>query len=95
MSKKYDLAVKVGSYTDNNGATKNRYKNIGALMTGNDGGEYILLEKTFNPAGVASDRESIMVSLFKPKDSNQSSHNEAKQDGYAQQPDVGTDEIPF
>jgi hypothetical protein len=47
MAKKYDLAVKVGSYTDGAGNQKNRYKNIGALMTGNDGGEYILLEKTF------------------------------------------------
>ena len=92
MGKKYDLAVKVGSYTDQYGNQKNRYKNIGALMTGNDGGEYILLEKTFNPAGVPSDRESIIVSLFKPKDS-QSTHNEAKQDGYQPQPDA--EEIPF
>jgi hypothetical protein len=95
MGKKYDLAVKVGSYTDNNGNTKNRYKNIGALMTGNDGGEYILLEKTFNPAGVTSDRESIMISLFGPRDNNnQTAHNEAKQDGYAPQPDTD-DTIPF
>jgi hypothetical protein len=93
MAKKYDLAVKVGSYTDNQGNQKNRYKNVGVLMTGNDGGEYILLEKTFNPAGVASDRESIMISLFAPRDNNQSAHNEAKQDGYA--PPPIDDEIPF
>jgi len=94
MGKKYELAVKVGTYMKD-GVEKPRYKTIGVLMQGNDGGEYILLEKTFNPAGVASDRESIMVSLFKPKDNNQSSHNEAKQDGYAPQPDVGNDEISF
>jgi len=95
MGKKYDLAVKVGSYTDQYGNQKNRYKNIGALMTGNDGGEYILLEKTFNPAGVASDRESIMISLFTPKENNsQTTHNQQKQDGYAPQPAID-DEIPF
>lgn len=94
MAKKYDLAVKVGTYMKD-GVAKPRYKTIGVLMTGNDGGEYILLEKTFNPAGVASDRESIMVSLFAPRDNNnQTAHNEAKQDGYAPQPAID-DEIPF
>ena len=94
MAKKYDLAVKVGSYMKD-GVAKPRYKTIGVLMTGNDGGEYILLEKTFNPAGVASDRESIMVSLFAPRDNNnQTAHNEAKQDGYQPQPDTD-DTIPF
>lgn len=89
MAKKYDLAVKIGNYTDNQGNQKNRYKNIGAVMIGNDGGEFMLLERTFNPAGVPVEngRDSIMVSMFTPRDNNQqSNHGEAKQDGYAPKP---------
>ena len=70
MAKLYDMCVKTGSYTDQTGTLKNRYKNIGVVMSGNDGGKYILLEKTFNPAGVPgdSDKDSCMVSLFEVKD---------------------------
>ena len=89
MAKKYDLAVKIGSYTDRNGDEKSRYKNIGAVMTGNDGREFMLLDRTFNPAGahVEAGRDNIIVSMFAPRDNNeQSAHGEAKQDGYAPQP---------
>ena len=67
MSKKYDLAVKVGSYTDREGNNKNRWENIGAIMHG-DNGFYMMLKRTFNPAGVAgqNDRDSILVSMFEP-----------------------------
>lgn len=98
MAKKYDLAVKIGSYTDRNGDQKNRYKNIGAVMTGNDGGEFMLLDRTFNPAGVSVEpgRDSIMVSMFTPRDSNQQSeHGEAKQDGYAPQQEYYKDKASF
>jgi hypothetical protein len=68
MSRKtYDLAVKVGSYTDREGNEKGRYENIGAVMDG-DKGPFIMLKKTFNPAGVNTDRDSILVSMFEPKD---------------------------
>ena len=107
MAKKYDLAVKIGSYTDRNGDEKNRYKNIGAVMTGNDGNEFMLLDRTFNPAGVPVEagRDNIIVSMFTPRDNNQTEHTEAKQDGYMKDkasyaaptnhyPD-NSDEIPF
>lgn len=63
-----DLAVKTGSYTDRDGATKNRYENIGAIMDG-DNGMYVMLKRTFNPAGVDVEpgRDSILVSAFDPK----------------------------
>jgi hypothetical protein len=69
MAKKYDLSVKTGEYTDGQGQTKGRYMNIGVMME-NDKGPYILLNRTFNPAGVPgnSDRDNIMVSLFEPRD---------------------------
>lgn len=66
--KKYDLAVKVGEYQDNQGNTKGRYENIGAVMDKGDG-PYILLKRTFNPAGMPNpdNRDSIVVSCYEPK----------------------------
>jgi hypothetical protein len=80
MKKLYDLAVKTGEYTDRSGQTKGRYENIGALME-NDNGKFIFLKKTFNPAGVTAKdgSESIIVSMFKPRE------DESQQQGAAQQ----------
>lgn len=64
-----DIAVKTGEY-EHNGETKGRYKNCGKLMENDDGGLFILMDRTFNPAGVPSgDRESdqILISTFDPK----------------------------
>lgn len=62
-----DLAVKTGSYTDSSGQEKGRWQNIGALMKSDDGGEFIILHRWFNPAGVPNpeDRDSLLVSCFK------------------------------
>jgi len=68
--KKYDLAVKVGTY-EKDGETKNRYVNVGAVMEKDDGGKFILFDRTFNPAGVPNpdDRENFIISMFEPKNS--------------------------
>lgn len=70
-----DLAVAVSTYQDNQGQTKNRYKNIGVLMEseGRDGvSQFMMLDRSFNPAGVpfkdGSDR--ILISMFDPRDQN-------------------------
>jgi len=67
MAKKYDIVAKIGEY-HSNGETKNRYLNVGAVMTG-EHGPYMLLNKTFNPAGVPGDpnKDSILLSLFEPR----------------------------
>lgn len=94
MGKKYDLAVKTSEYTNSNGETKSRFENIGVIME-NDKGMYMMLKRTFNPAGVSVEpgRDNIMVSMFAPKDA-QSTHNQAKQNAY--QPDLDdSDSIPF
>jgi hypothetical protein len=69
MAKKYDLVVKTGEYTDSSGEVKARYQNVGVVME-NDKGPYMLLNRTFNPAGVPgnADRDNIIVSMFEPKD---------------------------
>ena len=68
----YDVVATVGSYTDRTtGKEKNRYRTVGAIMeiTPANGGKYhiLLLDKTFNPAGLADPQhESIILNLFKP-----------------------------
>ncbi len=81
MTKKYDAVVKTGSYTDRTGATKNRYKNVGIVMENDKGELSLLLDATFNPAGVPRDagRESIFISFYPPKDRQ----NETSPNNYA------------
>ena len=70
MAKKlYDLKVKVGEY-QKDGDTKGRYETIGAVMANDDGGKFIMLRRTFNPAGVPNPdgRDALLVSMFEPYD---------------------------
>lgn len=62
----YDLAAKVGSYTDRNGETKNRYVNAGAVWEKDDGSRFISINRTFNPAGVPNpdNKEAVLLSQF-------------------------------
>ena len=70
MAKLYDLAVVAGTYTDRTGQEKKRWKTIGSMVETRDGGKVILIDRTFNPAGVPVEpgRDQIMVSMFAPKD---------------------------
>lgn len=93
MAKKiYDVAVATGKYTNQQGEEKNRYENIGVVMQG-DNGPFLLLKRTFNPAGIHSDRESIVCSLFKPDGQAQAAPQQAAP---APKPAYdASDEIPF
>jgi hypothetical protein len=89
MEKIYDLAVKVGEY-QKNGETKAKWENIGAVMEG-DKGPFIMLKKTFNPAGLAEQgRESILVSCFEAK-----KHNQVKPTPVVENNPFAYDDIPF
>ena len=73
MSKKlYDVTVKTSEYQNNQGETKGRYENIGVMMQG-DNGPYLILKRTFNPAGVRNpdDRDTVICSLFEDRSENQ------------------------
>lgn len=74
-----DIAVRVGSYTDSQGNDKGRWQNVGALMKGDDGNEFIILQRWFNPAGVPNhdDRESVILSCFALRD-QQGDHQATK-----------------
>jgi len=72
MKKVKDLAVKTGSYTKD-GQEKGKWRNIGALMQDDKGGQFIFIDRAFNPAGIPfkEGSESIMVSMFDPKSGGQ------------------------
>ena len=81
MSKVKDLVVKVREY-EKDGQKKAEWLNIGVIMNG-ENGDYILLNRTFNPAGLPNpdDRTTVLVSMFdtKPRE---------------QQPPAFNDDIP-
>lgn len=65
-----DLAVKTGEYHDAvTGETKGRYENVGAIMKNDEGNAFMMLKRTFNPAGVPNpdNRDSVLISMFDPK----------------------------
>ncbi len=75
MIKIYDLAVVTRKYTKD-GQEKSNWLNIGSIIQG-DNNPFIMLKAYFNPAGIArkENSESILVSMFTPKDSNYSYDN--------------------
>jgi len=92
ITKKYDIAVKTGSYQDRaTGQNKNRYHNIGAVMNG-DNGPFILLDPMINLAAVPREdgKDRVICSLFEPRDQNSAPTAQAQRQ---QQPE--TDDIPF
>lgn len=72
VKKTYDIAVKVGEY-EKDGETKGRYENVGCVMKG-EKGSFIIMNRTFNPAGVPNpeDRSTVLLSLFDPKKKEES-----------------------
>ena len=65
----HDIAVKTGSY-QKNGQTKNKYENVGFVLTKDDGGKMYFLNRTFNPAGAPihdGNSETVLLSVFEVK----------------------------
>ena len=78
MPKKvYDLKVATSSYTGKDGKEHKNWEDIGAVMQDDNGGKYIILKTTFNPAGVPRKEgtASITVRLFPLKDNTQQGSN--------------------
>lgn len=78
-TKIYDVAVKTGSYMKD-GEEKGRYENVGSIWEG-DNGQYLVLKRTFNPAGVPfkDGSDSIFLSLFEPRDNQQQQQPQQRQ----------------
>lgn len=64
-----NLSVAVGKYTDSNGNEKTNWLNIGGIFQKDDGGKFMIMNRTFNPAGVPNpeNRETFIVSMFDVK----------------------------
>jgi hypothetical protein len=94
MKKVHDLAVKTGSYADKQGDIKNRYENIGSIMENDDGGRFMFLKRSFNPAGVPFKEGStdIIVSMFDPKPRDGAGNQAQAAD---QAPPLTDEDIPF
>ena len=102
-----ELVVKTGSYRDREGNEKPRWKNVGSLMESEDGGKFILLDTTFNPAGVPNpdNRDNVLISIFELKDSDGGQrsgggatprNNEGpRQAAQTRQSDAADEDIPF
>ena len=72
--KTHDLTVVVGSYVGRDSQEKKKYQNIGSVMETDTGNRFILLDRTFNPAGVPYDAargNQILVSMFEPRQDGQ------------------------
>lgn len=100
-----DIVVRVSEYQDHNtGEMKGRFDNVGALFQNDsDGSFFIMLKRTFNPAGVPNpeNRDSVSLSCFAPKDRQSSDGNQTSNSNVGQQyaaqkggrpPD---DDVPF
>ncbi|MGB0718228.1 MAG: hypothetical protein ACPGO7_02750 [Alphaproteobacteria bacterium] len=64
-----DLSVVVKEYTDNTGQQRKEYKNVGVEMEADDGGRYLLLDRSFNPAGIPNpqNRSNLIINFYEPK----------------------------
>lgn len=67
---KFNAAVKASEYQDKNGNTKARWENVGSVMVDEKNNPFLVLKRTFNPAGVPNpdNRDSVIVYFFPPKD---------------------------
>lgn len=69
--KTHTISVKTGSYTTRDGQQKNRYENVGRVMTDSStGGKMYFLNRTFNPAGCPMNREgddAVLLSIFEDR----------------------------
>ena len=73
-----DVCVKVGTKADGKG----RYENVGAKWQKEDGGTFVTIKRTFNPAGVPNpdNRDNIILSIFDKKDNNETQQTNEEQE---------------
>lgn len=69
-----DVCVAVGTKADG----KKRYETIGAKWQKDDGGTFVTIKRTFNPAGVPNpdNKDNIILSIFDKKETQQQSTSE-------------------
>lgn len=106
-----DLAVATGTYRNSYNEEKRRYMNCGALMEGDDGGMFIMLNKYIDYGSIPSQGDSLLISAFDLKErgdnaqsNGQASGGHPNQNGMGTRDDIGRgaarndeleDEVPF
>lgn len=93
-----ELSVVTGKYTDRNGNEKAQWKSIGRMLKSENGKYVIVIDRTFNPAGVPIEDgrcDSVMVQLFDPKERHSQSTGQKTEVPPPAKPQVSDDEIPF
>lgn len=95
MTKLYDLCVATRHYKDNMGNDKAVWENIGSILKNEDGKTFMMLKAHFNPAAIQRKEgsESILVSMFPPKNRQDSTSNTDIQD-FSPEP-FNPENIPF
>lgn len=98
MVKKYDLAVKVGTYTGRDGQEKNQYENIGEVHEKEDGGKFILLKSLVLAPSLLmlankNRNPKIIISMFEPRNQEGQTRQAARSSAPADQ--ALDDDIPF
>jgi len=98
--KTHELKVKVGEYVNKDGQKKGNWVTVGRVMLGDDGTEYWLLNRTFNPAGVPDlsgwGGDAVLIPKFEVRNDQTAGptpHERAKADGYA--PSSYPEDVPF
>lgn len=90
MAKKYDVVARIGEYEDEDGETRGRWLTVGAVIE-TDNGPCLLLERSFNPAGMPRGRKgttAVLLNLFKPDSGKKGKKSEKKGEDF-------DDDMPF
>jgi hypothetical protein len=106
MSKKIkNLCVATSKYTNRDGQEKTNWLNIGAIIQKDDGGKFMIMNRTFNPAGIPNpeNKDTFIVSMFDVEkkdgasDSASSTADIVKDtfEGSESSPHFSDDDIPF
>lgn len=102
-----ELSVKTGEYIDpTTGQTKGRFENVGAVLRGDDGNEFLMLSRTFNPAGVPNPKgsDSVLIGMLDPRprdgqqkspQNNGSGYSQASRGGQETPPPLRDEDLPY
>lgn len=86
MTTRQNLAVVVGTYSKD-GEDKNRYMNIGTIVTKDDGGKFMEISPFINYSALPRKDGKLYVSVFDEKDSSTATK--------AAKPSESTEDVPF
>lgn len=85
----HEICVATGTYRDSSGKEKKQWQKVGVELETDQGGRFILLDRWFNPAGIADpeSRGTVMLSMFDPKNKQDNKPNHAS--------NSKDDDVPF